>query len=253
MKTIAQLAGTAIRVIKVNSSVISSVAAGLGVAGTVYLAAKAGGRAVKLIEANEEENVPSPTESTRERTWRRTKIVWKLYVPTAISAVSTVAFIASANRLSAKQVAAAQASLAFTERAFTGYRDKVVEEFSKRKDQSIRDKVVAEQIKREPPPSSDLMITGPGDVICCEMFTMRYFVSNMEKLRKAQNDINFNLLRYDIATLEDWYWIIGLKNTSEGSFIGWTSDKQMELEFSTHMTDDGRPCIAFNYNYTKQL
>ena len=142
---------------------------------------------------------------------------------------------------------------AVTERAYSEYRDKVVEELGPRKDQSIRDKVVADQIANNPSPSQDVLVTGPGNVLCCELFTMRYFASDMEKLRRAQNDMNAKLLKHDYATFDDFYYIIGLRPTTTSGNLGWTSDKLMELIFSTALSDDGRPCITFEYNYTKTL
>jgi len=168
-----QLLGTATHFLKVNSVVISSVAAGVGTVATAYFTAKASFKAAEVIRANEVENVPS--ESTRERTWHRAKLVWKLYVPPALAGVSTLCFIGAANRFAARKTMAVTSALTVAQQSYSAYRDKVVEELGKRKDQSIRDKVVAEQVEKHPAPTQLVLGAAPGKVLCCELYTMRYF------------------------------------------------------------------------------
>ena len=75
----------------------------------------------------------------------------------------------------------------------------------------------------------------------------------MESLKKARNDINSRVMNHDYATLDDFYYIVGLAPSSIGGQLGWKSPKLMELEFSTVLSEDGRPCLAFDYNYTEPL
>jgi|SRR5580765_2419927 Family of unknown function (DUF6353) len=230
-------------VIKAHSPIILSVLAGLGTLATVYLTGKASFEAAEILRKNKE------ASSLKERT----RLVWKCYIPTAISATSTIICIAGSNRLGARKTLAAQTAFAITERAYSEYRDRVIEEYGARKDQSIRDSIAEEQIKKNPPPAPDILISGPGNVLCCELFTGRYWTSDMETLRKAQNELNARLLKHDYATLDDFYYIINLGPTTYSGEMGWKSDKLMELEFSTLLTEDGRPCLAFSYNYTTSL
>ena len=251
MSKLSQLGGTVLKNIKANSSVILSVAAGIGTITTAVLVGKASFDAANIIRTHEEQNAPAI--NPKERLKDRTRLVWKLYIPSAVSTVSTIICIVGAKRMETQKTIAANAALAVAERAYSDYRDKVVEELGPRKDQAIRDKVVADQIANNPSPSQDVLVTGPGNVLCCELFTMRYFACDMEKLRKAQNELNARLLKHDYATFNDFYYLIGLSQTSASGNLGWTSDKLMELIFSTTLSDDGRPCITFEYNYTKPL
>lgn len=251
MSKLSQLSGTLLRNIKANSPVILSVAAGVGTITTAILVGKASYQAANVIREYEENNAPAI--NPKERLKDRTRLVWKLYIPSTISTVSTVACVIGANRMETKKTIAANAVLAVTERAYSDYRNKIVEELGPRKDQSIRDKVVADQITNNPPPSQEVLVTGPGNVLCCELFTMRYFACDMEKLRRANNELNSKLLKHDYATLDDFYYMLGLSPTTTSGNIGWQSDKLMDLIFSTTLSDDGRPCITFEYNYTKTL
>lgn len=213
---------------------------------TAYLTGKASYRASRVIY---DADPPGGWRDTRrEELIDKARFVWKLYIPAAISGTATLICIVGANRSSTKKTVAATTALGVAERAYSQYREKVVEEFGARKDQTIRDKVVADELERNPAPAA--IVSGPGKVLCCELFTGRYFISDMETLRKAQNDINERILAHDYATLSDFYDLIGLEYTKISSNTGWGESKQMQLQFSTHLSN-GVPCLAFDYSYAK--
>jgi hypothetical protein len=121
------------------------------------------------------------------------------------------------------------------------------------KEQKIRDELAQQRISSNPPTSREVIITGKGEVMCCELFTHRYFRSDMETLRKAQNDLNEKIFHSFYVPLNEFYDLVGLPHTSNSGYLGWDSDKLMELKFSAVMSEDGEPCLAFEYNYTKPL
>lgn len=216
---------------------------GLGVSGTIvtsYLASKATLGANKMIEQDPKKDL------TKKEIF---KLVWKHYIPTAISGTVTVACIIGAARAGNRRTAASMAAYSLSEKAFTEYKEKVTEQLGKRKEQEIRDGIAQDKVNANPPPSREVTLIGPGNVLCYEIYTGRYFNSDMESLRKAQNDINAKLIRDDYASASDLYIMLGLPYTSHSSYIGWTSDKMLELQFSTALAEDGRPCITFEYNY----
>jgi hypothetical protein len=235
---------------KEHFPLILSVAAGVGTLATAYLTGRASFKAAEIIMLWEEEYGRS--EDFKERLTERTKLVWKLYIPPTISAASTISCIIGANRVEVKKTLAAQTAFAVSERVYSEYRDKVIEEFGKNKDQSIRDQMADDRVKKTAP-SSEIMISGTGNILCCELYTGRYFNCDMEALRKAQNDINQKILAHDYASLNDFYEMVGLSYTKSGSQFGWKAGKLMNLEFSTVLTEDGRPCLAFEYNHTEPL
>jgi hypothetical protein len=55
------------------------------------------------------------------------------------------------------------------------------------------------------------------------------------------------------VNLDEFYECIGLPYTSQSNTYGWDSNKLMELEFSTTLTNDGVPCLAFEYSYLKPI
>ena len=229
-------------------TILSAVAVG-GVVTTAYLAGKASIEAYKVIQAKE--GIEGTPDDRKDRWKSRGKLVWKLYIPTAASGAVTIGSIIGSERISNKRGAAAQAAFVLTERAYNEYRGKVIEEIGERKDQAIRDQIAEEKVKSNPPPAT--IISGPGNVLCCELLTGRYFTSDMETLRKAVNDLNAHLLKHDRASLQDWYDMIGLQPTTYSDEMGWHSDRQMELEFTSILAEDNRPCLAFDYNYYRPL
>jgi hypothetical protein len=238
------------RATKNQGPLLLSVAAGVGTLTTAYLAGKASFTAAEIIQ-NDEELKP-PYDNKKDQFKGRAKLVWKLYIPTAISAGCTIACIASSNRVATKKTLAAHSALAVTQRAFGEYRDKVIDEFGARKDESVRAKVAADRVAANPPPAEGMVIAGAGNVLCFEQHTGRYFMSDMETLLSCQNKLNSKLLKHDFQTLSDWYYLIGLEATSLSHEVGWSASRGlMEIEPIAILSEDKRPCIAFDYNYVE--
>lgn len=229
--------------LKTNSPEILTALSVSGVVGTAYLTAKASFQAKGLLESQ------APDLSIKERT----KIVWKCYIPAGLSGAFTIGCIIGASNANGRRTTAAVTAYSLTEKAFSEYKEKVVEELGKGKDQKIRDEIAQDKVNKKPPTSQEVIIVGPGHVLCCELFTRRYFRSDMELLRKAQNIINSRVVSDLYVSLDEFYDLVGLEGTSNSDKIGWNSDKLMELQFSTCLSEGGEPCLAFDYNYTKPL
>lgn len=246
-----KIVNSVLSTMKRRSPLILSSVAVSGVVTTAYLTGVATWEAADVI--HKDEFVSGTHSNRKQRLKERAKLTWKLYIPAAASGVVTIFCVVGTTRVGNKRTMAAQAAFVVTERAYSEYRDKVIEEYGEKKDEKIRASIAEDRVRKNPPPAQEILITGPGNVLCCELLTGRYFASDMEALRKAQNDLNAMLIRQDCASLEEFYYIIGLQPTSYSSDMGWTSDKMMDLEFSTVLSDDGRPCLAFSYNYHRPL
>jgi hypothetical protein len=236
---------------KNHSSLIFSVMAGVGTLMTAYLSGRASIKAYQQID--EWEELHGVDDDVRVRIMERVKVGWKYYIPTVICGAGTVACIAGSHRIGVQKTIAAQTALAVSQEAYSEYRNRVVEHFGDRKDQTIRAEIAEDKIKKNPPPPNEVLMIGPGNTLCCEMYTGRYFSSDMEKLRKSVNDLNEKLLTHDYQTLNDFYYMVGLGQTSPSGQLGWTSDKLLKVDYSSILTDDGRPCLAFDYNYVVSL
>lgn len=238
--------------VRSNSPEILSASAILGVLSTSYLVGKATFEAASLIE-KEQEDLNLEEDRPQLDTKDKIKLVWRLYIPAGISGAATIGCIFTNNKVSGRRTAAAVAAYSLTERAFSEYREKVVEELGKGKEQKIRDQIVQDKINTSPVGTKEVLVLGTGHILCCELHTHRYFRSDMETLRKAQNDINARIVSDVYVRLSELYDILGIENTSNSDDIGWTSDRLVEFEFSTVLSEDGEPCLAFDYNYVKPL
>lgn len=237
--SINNIANSIRRSAKQNSSLIFSVGAGIGVVTTAYLSAKAGYHTAQKLSSED------PTMDVKDKA----RLVWRLYIPAGVSTVVTIGCIAGAKRVDGKKTLAAQTALAVTQQAYSEYREKIIDEFGEKKDQTVLAKVAEDRASDKSVPT---IIAGSGTVLCFEMFTGRYFNSDMETLARAVNELNSRLLKHDYATLDDFYYLIGLEYTVASGSAGWTSDRLLELEYSS-VLKDGRPCLAFDYNYVKSL
>lgn len=213
----------------------------VGVASTAYLTAKAAFRA----SAHLSEQAPDmPLKEKIQRTW-------KFYIPAGIAGGVTIGCVVCASRASLRRTGAAVAAYSITEAAFSEYKEKVIDQIGTNKEQKIRDELAQEKVLKNSP--KQIIVAGTGHIMCCELYTKRYFRSDMEQLRRAQNDLNEMINNTYHVTLSDFYDLIDLPHTSQSDRLGWESDKLMSLEFSTVLSEEGEPCIAFDYNYVKPI
>lgn len=231
------------KTLKQNSPEILTALSISGVVTTAYLTGKASFQAHSKLESE------PPDLSVKDKI----KIVWKIYIPAGAAGALTIGCIISASKANANRTTAAVTAYSLTEKAFSEYKEKIVEQLGKGKEQKIRDEISQEHVDNHPVESKEVVILGTGHVLCCELFTHRYFKSDMETLRKIQNNINAKIINEIYVTLDEFYDQIGLPHTSNSGNIGWDSGKMMELHFSTVLAEGGEPCLAFEYNYTKLI
>lgn len=218
---------------------------GIGVAGvvsTTILAVKATALAVEEIKLYENKE-PYVTVKTNVR--EKIELTWPLYIPTIMMGSVTIACIIGANTINSKRQAALISAYSITETAFREYREKVVDQIGKNQEQKVQDGIAQDRINNDP--VKEVLITGNGDVLCYDTYTGRYFESNIETLRKAQNDINLQCIHEMNASQNDFYRKIGLPPISNGDEVGWNTDNVMDLRFSTVLTEDGKPCLTISY------
>lgn len=220
---------------------------GVGVAGVLSVAFLTG--KATFAAADRLAEVKYKSEVVELSNKEKFAIVWKLYIPPTGVAVATIAAIIFSHRIDARRAAAIATAYTLSEKAWTEYRDKIVETLGKNKEQKARDEVAQERVTANPPPST-LIVSESADVQCLDMHSGRYFPTTMEKLRRAQVDTMYQIIRQDYASLSDFYDRVGLKPTTESDDIGWNSDVGLEIEYSHAMDDHDRPCITIRFQTT---
>lgn len=216
-----------------------------GMVTTTVLAVKATPKALDLIDAKKKEKhldeLP-PLEVV--------KAAWKCYIPSAIVGTTSIACLIGANSVHAKRHTALVAAYKLSETALTEYHEKVLEAVGEKKEQVIRDKVHQEKIDKNPVTNSEVFITGNGDSLCLDPLSKRYFECDVELIRRAENNINKQLL-HDIcgsASLNEFYDELGLERTDVGDSIGWNTDHLISLDIYPGIAQNGRPCLVIGHH-----
>lgn len=212
------------------------------VASTVF-AVEATPKAIRLIE--EKKKLLHTEELTPVETIKTT---WKCYVPSAVTGALSAACIIGANSVNAKRNAALATAYTISETALREYKDKVVETIGEKKDQLIHDSIAKDKVDKNPKSKNNVIITEKGNTLCFDPWSSRYFNSDPEKIRRAINDLNYQLINDGYVTLNDFYYDIGLEETKPGSILGWNIDKgQVQFRFSSQIADDETPCLVLEF------
>lgn len=248
---IAELLKTAQKTVVANSPAILTAIGVTGTVSTAVLTARATLEAsadLHAMLAEQSGDFGSMDDISAIPFRERARLTWKHYVPPVVVGSTTIACIIGANHISSKRSAALVTAYSIMERGFSEYKDKVVEQIGVNKEQKVRDSIAQDRVNADPVGSREVIITGTGKVLCYETYTARYFESDMETLRKAQNDINQQIYSEMYASLNDFNRHIGLPYAGIGENIGWNTDKPLDLQFSTVMAEDQRtPCISIGY------
>ena len=237
---------------------------GIGIAGmvtTTIFAVKATPKALMLIEDEKRKQNRENLKDSKEKGLEAcrkieklkpievVKVSWKCYIPAALMCVSSIACLIGASSVHLKRNAALATAYKLSETALTEYKDKVVEVIGEKKASNIREKIVEDKIKNDPVKNSQVIITGGGDTLCYDCLGGRYFKSSMDKIKKAENEINRLMLRDMYVSLNEFYDELGLDHTTLGDDLGWNMDDGLiEFNFSSHLAEDGTPCLAIDYN-----
>lgn len=221
---------------------------GMAVAGTVMTAYLTGKASVEYTRRLAEEGYYDRDYKFERTPREHVEQAWMLYIPAATTSLLTVACIIGANQIGTRRAAAVAAAYTLSEKAFTEYREKIVERIGVKKEQGLRDELAQDRVTKNVGDSNEIVIVSGTSVLCYEAFTGRYFISDMETLRGAQNDINFKINSSYYASLSDFYEKVGLPTTAFSDEVGWNSDKLLELKFSTVLSNDSRPCIAIDFS-----
>lgn len=224
-----------------NSPTILTTVGVVGTVSTAVLTGRASYRAAELIADERSSRINREALTGKEKL----ELTWTLYIPPFTLGVLTVASVMGANHISTRRAAGLAAAYSLSEKAFAEYREKIVTKLGEKGERGVRDEVAQDRVNNTVG-SREVIIVGT-DVLCYDAFTGRYFNGSVDGLKKAENEINHRILNDGYASLSDLYDLIGLAKTESSDEVGWRSEKLFEFEFSTVLSEDGRPCIYVGY------
>ena len=224
-----------------------------GVLTTAYLTGKATFRATVVIaeeEARRELLEPAILETLPELdTKEKAKLVWKCYLPPALSVVTTIGCVVGANTINTSRMAALAAAYAVSDKNFAEYKSKVKEVFGEKKEGEVRTAIAQDSVNANPPPGAAFIHNAAGgDTLCKDAWTGRYFYSDMQTIRAAENDLARGMyVGQDVATLADFYDAIRLPSPKCANEVGWNNDSPLKLQFDTVMAPGDIPCLVVDF------
>lgn len=240
MNKITSIAKNVGRGISKNSPTILTVMACGGVISTAIFAAKAG---LKSGDDIDKEYRSGKLLDRKEQF----KLTWKNYIPTALSGALTIGCILGSNKISGDRTAAFASIAAASASTLQEYQSKVVEKIGEKKNQQIRDEISIEHAKRDSG-KSEIIFTGNGDYLCYDVMSGRYFRSDINKIKRVENDAREELMREMWITLNDVYYMLGLTGTKLGDYVGWDPDNQPYFSFTSMLSENSEPCLCIDYS-----
>lgn len=233
---------------------------GIGIAGmvtTTVLAVKATPKALSLIEAEKRrQTIDQFGTDTEEKIDKLkpievVKVTWKCYLPSTITCVASVACLIGASSVHSKRNAVLATAYKISESALTEYREKVVETLGERKEQGIRESIAKDRVEKNPPVNqNEIIITEKGSTLCCDGSTGRYFKSDIDKIKKAVNEINARLIYDSYVSVNEFYDALGIPGITNGDKLGWNIDKLgkdlLKIQFTPTLYED-TPCVVLDF------
>lgn len=225
---------------------------GIGIAGmliTSVLTANATPKAMRLIEERKKEVADEKLPATDI-----VKTVWKCYIPAAVVGSVSVICLIGARSVYIRRAAVLFAVYELSEAARKVYQDKTLEVVGKQREASVRDSVAKDIIERNPIKNDDIIVTGKGNTLFYDVIGKRYFLHDIEMLRRAQHDLNQKMMNHTptYISLNDFYYKIGLAPVDIGDDVFWSvkndrTDNRIDLTFSVRYTQYGTRCTVFSF------
>lgn len=221
---------------------------GIGIAGMITTTAMAVRATPKAINLLEEEKHRQNTDKLEPVDIVKT--AWKCYIPAAVTGTVSVACLVGASSVNARRNTALTAAYTLSESTLRDYQKKVIETIGEKKEQTVRDAVAKDRLEKNPIENKDVIITIKGDTLCYDAVSGRYFKSDIDKLKKAANELNRQMRDEMYISLNDFYYEIGLSPIKVGDDLGWNIDNgYIELSFSSQLASDDTPCLVIDYGY----
>lgn len=219
---------------------------GIGIAGmitTTVLSVRATPKALRLIEEKKDEQ-----EVEKLAPIELVKTAWKPYIPAMVMGTASVACLIGASSASTRRSAALATAYKLSETAFGEYKEKVIETIGEKKEAIIKDKVAKTKLEKDPVSKKEVIITPSGKTLCYDSISGRYFESDIEKIKRAVNELNRRMIVDMYISLSEFYDELGLDHTAISDEIGWNlDDGLLEIDFSSQIADNGTPCIVMDY------
>lgn len=236
-----------------NSTTILTAGGVVGTVTTAVLAGRAGLKASEIIREEELKHIhpEGTTDAIDEDTMglsrgRKIMLAGPQFIPPVVTGGVTITCIIMAHRMSAQKAAALAAAYGLVQKDFSEYKDKVSEKLTGPKREQIKDELAQERVNRTPGSEKIVVIDG-NEVLCHDQPNDRYFRGSMEKINRAVNAVNAEIMNSGSAPTTLFYDKLELTAPPWTENLGWNMDNMCEIEISMTSSPDNRPCISFEF------
>ena len=158
-----------------------------------------------------------------------------------------IALVVGGNHINIEKSMAAMAAYTLSDTAFKEYQRKTREVIGEKKEQKIRDEIAKDTLQKNPVNGKEIIITGSGSYLCYDKMSGRYFRSDIEKLKRIENDLDMRMRYKDYITQNELYLEIGMGPVKNGDNIGWNiSNGYIQMSFSYDGGINGEPCLVMD-------
>lgn len=227
---------------KCNKMIINGLCSALsicGVVGAVLTAVKATPKAIDIIAKREAE---------KEDKLTRTEIVketWKVYIPTAAVAASSIALILLSTIMSAKAQKSMTVAYAAISSAYNAYKEANIEINGVDAHRKILDRLAVEPAKKVYITNTTavgnttyIMDENEEEVLFYDSFSERYFTSTNSRVLGAVLAFNRNYVLRGSAPINELYGFLGLDNIEGGDTVGFDIESEIYfIDFDFHKAE----------------
>lgn len=193
-----------------------------------------------------------PDISHKEYLKKKAQIIFYHYWLTAMLAFGGAGLIFWGHHVTLGQTATAIAAYNMKADELEKLKNKIVDTDGEKHLEKMETEVLKDKVGNGPKNESDICPTGKGSTLCYEAVSGRYFYSDIEKIRKAANDMNDwinDSKQYgeeiDVS-LNEWFDYLGLERTTVGNKLGW-HNQIVNLKFTSVLTANNEPCLVVGY------
>lgn len=233
-------------VITANSPVLLVGTAVAGVVTTAVLSARAGYKARGIVDAAQAER-DAGEKSAPLTQQEKLKLTWLCYAVPAITTASTIASCVGVHTIHTKRHAALAGLYAITAGKFDDYKEEAEKLLGAKKSQQLNDLTAQKSADGHPiTASNEVTIVDGGTELCYDEWSGRWFMSNMNKIDAAVNEVNSILVDNGDLELNTFYDRLGLLPLPMGTDYGW-SGETIALQYGGITSPEGRPAIAISF------
>ncbi|MDR1549073.1 MAG: DUF6353 family protein [Hungatella sp.] len=217
------------RSLKKAMPTILTIVSAAGVVWTVIEASNAGAKAKELLDNAAEEKGEDLTLK------EKVKVAAPVYAKTAVAAGATIASVVGSNVLNKQQQAEIMSAYTLVTKQFKDYKkkvEKVVDEETKKR---IKEEVVKDKIDEDKPPFEEIPY---GQQIFFDEYSEQFFISTIDQVEDAAEQLNNMLMRKGFATLWDYYDLLNIRKDTMFKGCWWSEEYVQAHGFNK---------IVFNY------